>query len=80
MKRLRKQKGQHNMDNPDTQTTLVVTRNTTMTNKIKKHSTESLNGEQYGGKTFEKTKRATQNRQSRNSKKTNKTQHRKLKK
>ena len=35
------------MDNPDTQTTLVVTRYTTMTNKIKKHSTESLNGEQY---------------------------------
>ena len=49
------------MDNPDTQTTLVVTRNTTMTNKIKKHSTESLNGEQYGGETFEITKGATQN-------------------
>ena len=66
------------MDNPETQTTLVK-RNRTMTNKIKKHSTESLKDEQYGGETFEKTKGATQNGQSRNSKKTNKTQHRKLK-
>ena len=50
------------MDNPETQTTLVK-RNRTMTNKIKKHSTESLKDEQYGGETFEKTKGATQNGQ-----------------
>ena len=50
------------MDNPETQTTLVK-RNRTMTNKIKKHSTESLKGEQYGGETFEKTTGAAQNGQ-----------------
>ena len=45
-----------------------------MTNKIKKHSTESLKGEQYGGETFEKTKGATQNGQFRD---TDNTSHKK---
>ena len=50
-----------------------------MTNKIKKHSTESLKGE-YGGETFEKTKGATQKKEAERRKKKKKITQQSVKK